>query len=75
MSEEVKKSEELEVKGRREFLKTAAQVAVTAPAAAMLLTATTKPTKAAFFYDKPNVGDDSSSDTEANENVSPELDV
>src|SRR6185436_19568948 len=62
MSEEVKKSEEMEVKGRREFLKTAVQVAVTAPAAAMLLTATTKQSKAAFFYDQPNIGDDSTSD-------------
>jgi hypothetical protein len=62
MSEEVKKTD------RREFLKTAGQVAITAPAAAMLLTATTKPSKAQFFYDQPNVGDDvQGDDTEANE--------
>ena len=37
-------------KTRRSFVKTAAQVAVTAPAVAMLLSASTKPTAAATFY-------------------------
>ena len=44
MSEEIKAG--TEKKTRRAFVMTAAQVAVTAPAVAMLLTATTKPAAA-----------------------------
>lgn len=50
MAENETKSAEADVKGRREFLKTAAQVAVTAPAVAMLLTATTKKAAAQTTY-------------------------
>src|ERR1051326_3453226 len=39
------------VQDRREFVKTAAKVAVTAPAAAMLLNASVKPAKAQVLYD------------------------
>ena len=39
-----------EVKSRREFVKTAAKVAVTAPAAVMLLNASTKAAKASETY-------------------------
>src|SRR5947207_425113 len=42
-------------KTRRAFVKTAAHVAVTAPAVAMLLSASTKPAAAATFY---ALGDD-----------------
>ena len=38
------------VQNRRAFVKTAAKVAVTAPAAAMLLNASVKPAKAGTFY-------------------------
>ena len=39
-------AEEAKLKARRKFLKTAGTVAVTAPAVALLLSATTKPAKA-----------------------------
>ena len=61
MSEESKT-----VQSRREFVKTATKVAVTAPAAAMLLNASVKPAKAAEPYagpgtsQTPGPGDDSS---------------
>ena len=42
----VKPETEIEKKTRRDFVKTSAQVAVTAPAVAMLLSATTKPAAA-----------------------------
>jgi len=40
-----------QVQSRRAFVKTAAKVAVTAPAAAMLLNASVKPAKARVLYD------------------------
>ena len=42
-----------QVQSRRAFVKTAAKVAVTAPAAALLLQASAKPAKARVLYD-PN---------------------
>ena len=55
MSEESKIT--AQVKSRREFVKTAAKVAVTAPAAAMLLNASVKSAKAQVPYDpKQNQG-------------------
>jgi hypothetical protein len=49
-----------QVKSRREFVKTAAKVAVTAPAAALLLNASVKPAKARVLYDpkQGQFGDD-----------------
>ena len=44
-------------KTRRAFVKTAAQVAVTAPAVVMLLNASTKPAAAAVLY-QPVIEDD-----------------
>jgi len=48
------------VQSRRAFVKTAAQVAVTAPAAAVLLNASVKPANARTVYDPKNgpFGDD-----------------
>jgi hypothetical protein len=47
MADEIKvETTEVVQKTRRDFVKTAAQVAVTAPAVAMLLSATTKPAAA-----------------------------
>jgi hypothetical protein len=51
----IETSEAAGQKSRRAFVKTAAQVAVTAPAVAMLLTATTTPAAA---YDDGGVNDD-----------------
>src|SRR5437773_1719202 len=45
-------------KTRRSFVKTAAQVAVTAPAVAMLLSASTKPAAAADVYGAVGINDD-----------------
>jgi hypothetical protein len=43
------------VADRREFLKQAGKVAVTAPAVALLLNATTVPAKAVVLYGPPDV--------------------
>jgi hypothetical protein len=53
MAEDKKVEVEVPVEGqksRRAFVKTAAQVAVTAPAVGMLLNASTKPAEAALSY-------------------------
>ena len=55
MADEKKIDEnEVEQKGRRAFVKTSAAVAVTAPAVAMLLTASTKPAAAQGIYNAIN---------------------
>jgi hypothetical protein len=54
--EEEKKVEAAQ-QSRRAFVKTAAQVAVTAPAVAMLLSATTKPAAAQAAYGLTSIDD------------------
>ena len=71
MAEETKiEATEVQKKTRRQFVKTSAQVAVTAPAVAMLLSATTKPAMAKLYgigngtgntgnaHDDPNKNED-----------------
>jgi hypothetical protein len=54
----------IEVQSRREFVKTAAKVAVTAPAAAMLLSASVKSANAASIPTPYSLGDDGSITTD-----------
>ena len=49
----IETAEEAKLKARRKFLKTAGKVAVTAPAVALLLNATTKPAKAQVVSGDP----------------------
>jgi hypothetical protein len=54
MADEIKaENSEASKKTRRAFVTTAAQVAVTAPAVAMLLSASTKPAEAFVVYPPP----------------------
>ena len=67
MSEETKiEAVSAHVQDRRAFVKTAAKVAVTAPAAAMLLNASVKPAHADAVVNPYSLGDDATTTSDDN---------